>query len=53
RVGGVNRPDNLGMVAHRNACLGMLMIVRNILKEAQWELLHDASNSLDGCISML
>lgn len=52
RVGGVNRPDDLGMVAHRNACLGMLMIVRNILKEAQWELLHDASNSLDGCISM-
>ncbi|KAJ4363072.1 hypothetical protein N0V83_010192 [Neocucurbitaria cava] len=53
RVGGVERPDDLAKVPDRNACLGLLIIMRDMFKKTRWELLHEASNLLTKCIEML
>ncbi|KAF2264083.1 hypothetical protein CC78DRAFT_255064 [Lojkania enalia] len=53
RVGGVRAPDDLAKVQDRNACLGMLIIMRDLFKKTRWELLHEASNLLTKCIDML
>ncbi|KAK1909692.1 hypothetical protein P3342_007864 [Pyrenophora teres f. teres] len=53
RVGGVRSPDDLTKVTNRNACLGLLIIMRDMFKKTRWELLHEASNLLTKCIEML
>lgn len=53
RVGGVQSPDDLVKTADRNACLGLLIIMRDMFKKTRWELLHEASNLLTKCIEML
>jgi hypothetical protein len=53
RVGGVNKPDDLAKLTDRNACLGLLIIMRDMFKKTRWELLHEASNLLTKCIEML
>ncbi|PSN69333.1 hypothetical protein BS50DRAFT_339737 [Corynespora cassiicola Philippines] len=53
RVGGVQRPDDLSKLPDRNACLGMLLIMRDMFKKTRWELLHEASNLLTKCIEKL
>ena len=53
RVGGVRAPDDLTKINDRNACLGMLVIMRDMFKKTRWELLHEASNLLTKCIDML
>jgi hypothetical protein len=53
RVGGVRAPDDLANVTDRNACLGMLILMRDMFKKTRWELLHEASNLLTKCIHML
>ncbi|OJD29807.1 c2h2 finger domain-containing protein [Diplodia corticola] len=53
RVGGVRAPDALVKVQDRNACLGMLILLRDMFKRTRWELLHEASNLLQKCIEML
>ncbi|KAI1514828.1 Fungal specific transcription factor domain containing protein [Pyrenophora tritici-repentis] len=53
RVGGVQSPDDLTKVTNRNACLGLLIIMRDMFKKTRWELLHEASNLLTKCIEML
>ena len=53
RIGDVTAPDDLANVQNRNACLGLLMVVRDAFENARWELLHEASKLLDKCIEML
>lgn len=53
RVGGVRAPDDLAKMPNRNACLGMLFLVRDMFKKTRWELLHEASNLLSKCMGML
>jgi hypothetical protein len=53
RVGGVTAPDDLSKVQDRNACLGLLMVMRDAFGKARWELLHEASKLLKNCIDML
>jgi hypothetical protein len=53
RVGGVSKPDGLATLRDRNACLGLLIIMRDMFKKTRWELLHEASNLLTKCIEML
>lgn len=53
RVGGVRAPDDLAKMPDRNACLGLLILMRDMFKKTRWELLHEASNLLTKCIEML
>lgn len=53
RVGGVRAPDDLAKMPDRNACLGLLIIMRDMFRKTRWELLHEASNLLTKCIEML
>ncbi|EOD43732.1 Zinc finger C2H2-type protein [Neofusicoccum parvum] len=53
RVGGVRAPDGLAKIQDRNACLGMLILLRDMFKKTRWELLHEASSLLQKCIEML
>jgi len=53
RVGGVSKPDDLALLEDRNACLGLLIIMRDMFRKTRWELLHEASNLLTKCIEML
>jgi hypothetical protein len=53
RVGGVRAPDDLAKIPDRNACLGMLILMRDMFKKTRWELLHEASNLLTKCVEML
>ncbi|KAF1813312.1 hypothetical protein P152DRAFT_395639 [Eremomyces bilateralis CBS 781.70] len=53
RVGGVRAPDDLATVANRNACLGMLILLRDMFRQARWTLLWEASNLLGNCVEKL
>jgi hypothetical protein len=53
RVGGVASPEGLIKTNNRNACLGLLIIMRDMFRTTRWELLHEASNLLTKCIEML
>jgi hypothetical protein len=53
RVGGVRAPDDLAKMPDRNACLGLLILMRDMFKKTRWELLHEASNLLTRCIDKL
>ncbi|KAJ4360448.1 uncharacterized protein N0V89_001011 [Didymosphaeria variabile] len=53
RVGGVRAPDDLAKMPDRNACLGLLLLMRDMFKKTRWELLHEACNLLSKCITML
>ncbi|KAF1926416.1 uncharacterized protein M421DRAFT_102472 [Didymella exigua CBS 183.55] len=53
RVGGVRAPDDLVKLKDRNACLGLLIVMRDMFRKTRWELLHEASTLLTKCIEML
>ncbi|XPS77238.1 hypothetical protein M3J09_009266 [Ascochyta lentis] len=53
RVGGVRAPDDLAKLSDRNACLGLLIVMRDMFRKTRWELLHEASTLLTKCIEML
>lgn len=53
RVGGVRQPDDLSKIPDRNACLGLLIVMRDMFRKTRWELLHEASGLLTKCIEML
>ncbi|OQO05411.1 hypothetical protein B0A48_09179 [Cryoendolithus antarcticus] len=53
RVGGVASPDDLEKLKDRNSCLGLLLLLRQCFREPRWELLHEASDLLGGCIDLL
>ncbi|KAL8707975.1 MAG: hypothetical protein Q9220_007055 [cf. Caloplaca sp. 1 TL-2023] len=53
RVGGVDTPHDLIKTSNRNACLGMLFILRAMFEKCRWELLHEGAKLLTNCIEML
>jgi transcription factor-like protein len=53
RVGKVRSPDDLQHVTNRNACLGLLALMRDTFARTRWELLHEASLRLTKCIEKL
>lgn len=53
RVGGVRAPDDLAKMPDRNACLGLLLLLRDMFRKTRWELLHEACNLLTNCITQL
>ncbi|KAL8796397.1 MAG: hypothetical protein Q9195_001304 [Heterodermia aff. obscurata] len=52
-VGSVQAPDDLTTLKDRNACMGMLYILRNMFHKCRWELLHEAAILITNCIGML
>ena len=52
-VGGIKAPDDLTNLKDRNACMGMLYILRDMFGKCRWELLHEAATLLTNCIAML
>lgn len=53
RVGGVEAPDDLVDTPDRNACMGMLYILRAMFEKCRWELLREGAKLLTNCIEML
>lgn len=53
RVGGVETPDDLIGTPDRNACLGLLYILKEMFDKCRWELLREGAKLLDNCIKML
>lgn len=53
RVGGVRSPGDLETTGDRNACLGMLIVLRDMFDKCRWELVHEAVILLTNCINML
>ncbi|KAF2098906.1 hypothetical protein NA57DRAFT_39777 [Rhizodiscina lignyota] len=53
RVGGVKSPEDLSRTPHRNACLGLLVLLRDMFLNTRWELLHEAASRLGDCVDML
>jgi hypothetical protein len=53
RMDGVRSPEDLGKTSNRNACLGLLIIMRDIFKQSRWELLQEAGDLLAECIKKL
>lgn len=53
RVGGVRTPEELSGVQNRNACLGLLVLMKEAFEGARWELLHEAGRLLGNCVDML
>ena len=53
RVGGVATPGDLCGIPDRNACMGMLHILKAMFENCRWELLREGAKLLSNCINML
>lgn len=53
RVGGVDAPDDLIKTPNRNACMGLLYVLKAMFENCRWELLHEGAKLLGNCIEML
>ncbi|KAK3077584.1 hypothetical protein LTS18_009854 [Coniosporium uncinatum] len=53
RVGSVKSPDELAGMRNRNACLGLLLLMKDMFRRTRWELAHEASRLLGKCVDML
>ena len=53
RMGGVASPDDLEKLKDRNSCLGMMLLLRERFQQPRWELMHEASETLNSCIDLL
>ncbi|KAI4213536.1 MAG: hypothetical protein LQ351_003760 [Letrouitia transgressa] len=53
RVGGVDVPDDLMYLRDRNACMGMLYVLQEMLGNCRWQLLREGAKLLGKCINML
>jgi hypothetical protein len=53
RMGGVRTPEDLSETPNRNACLGLLIIMRDMFKQTRRELLQEAGDLLTECIKKL
>jgi hypothetical protein len=53
RVGGVSSPEAPENLRGSNRCVGMLIVVRNMLRMTGWELLQEAAKLLEKCINLL
>ena len=45
--------DDLEKLQNRNACVGLLLLLREKFIEPRWELMHEAGESLTYCIGLL
>jgi hypothetical protein len=50
RMGGVRTPEDLSKTSDRHACLGLLIIMRDMFKQTRRELLQEAGDLLTECI---
>ncbi|WPG99346.1 Hypothetical protein R9X50_00216000 [Acrodontium crateriforme] len=53
RMGGVASPDDLENLKDRNACLGLMLLLRESFQQPRWELLQEANDVLGSCIDLL
>jgi Fungal specific transcription factor domain len=53
RIGGVQSPEELSSLSGRNACVGLLLVLRDMFKQTRWELLHEAASLLTVCAETL
>ncbi|KAI9779249.1 MAG: hypothetical protein M1839_007501 [Geoglossum umbratile] len=53
RIGGVQSPEELSSLSGRNACVGLLLVLRDMFQQTRWELLHEAASLLTTCTEML
>ena len=53
RMGSVAGPDELEKQKNRNSCLGLLLLLKERFQQPRWELLHEASETLNSCIDLL
>ncbi|KAL7267949.1 hypothetical protein RUND412_009446 [Rhizina undulata] len=53
RVGGVRAPDDLAKICSKNECLGLLLTLKEMFANTNWELLIEASRLLGNCIGIL
>lgn len=52
RVGTAEYANELLSIKRRNSCLGLLMLLRDMFRKTRWELMHEASDRLQGCIEL-
>lgn len=53
RVGQAGSPDDLEALKDRNACVGLLIVLRDCFRQPRWELLHESADMLQLCIELL
>ncbi|MCJ1393121.1 hypothetical protein MMC18_005993 [Xylographa bjoerkii] len=53
RASEVRSPQDLLTLKDKNACMGLLMVLRDEFRACQWELMHEASHLLNNCVEML
>ena len=53
KFGGIQAPLDLGNMKDRNACLGLLYVLREKFEKCRWQLLHEAAILLGNCINKL
>lgn len=53
KFGSIPAPQDLGNMTGRNACLGLLYILREKFEKCRWQLLHEAARLLGNCIHKL
>ncbi|KAL9098298.1 MAG: hypothetical protein Q9163_006021 [Psora crenata] len=53
RVGCIQAPPDLASMRDRNACLGLLYVLREKFQKCRWQLLHEAASLLGNCIEKL
>lgn len=53
KFGGIQAPPDLCNMRDRNACLGLLYVLRDRFRQCRWQLLHEAAILLGNCIEKL
>ncbi|EKD19783.1 uncharacterized protein L3040_001872 [Drepanopeziza brunnea f. sp. 'multigermtubi'] len=53
RLSSVRSPEELKSIRGFNGCSGMLMVLRAVFEKTRWELLQEAANLLNNCISLI
>ena len=53
KFGSIQAPLDLGTMRDRNACLGLLYVLREKFDKCRWQLLREAAKLLDNCVDKL
>lgn len=53
KFGAIQAPPDLCNMRDRNACLGLLYVLRDRFRQCRWQLLHEAAILLGNCIEKL
>lgn len=53
RMARATSPEDLQSVTDRNACLGLLLLLKEIFQQPRWQLLHEAGEMLGLCLDAL